>query len=320
MSYMMRSSYNRSSSLPHQVKCGRFPKNLSDSNFLPNTAICRLKISATFHKLLHLFPQRLHCRPNAVTTFCSRTYVHHLHPPREPEIPAFMIPYDDLKEEFASIFKIHCLSDLWSAFVKQHDFSTLLSSTDGFKTFSCKNLLNARRLQAQLYERQIVENDILHICSQLTLFDSEFLHCAPDFYEPPISRREDFQTDDMMWHRQLGWKILDHQDPQIAPHFARILDDGEIWLTHQHRHYLAHPGYIPMVECVLNEGVYSVHPELHLPNPPTLPNSLMDPNAKLDIKSTIYYNPELLRIDVSMKCTEIGRELVISFQPNFSIF
>ena len=294
----------------------RFPTTLSDSIFLSNTAICQLKISPTIHKLLPLITHRLHCRPNAVTTFCSRMYVDDLLPEDDSGIPPFIVPYDDPKKEFASVYKINCLHDVWKSFVEKRDISTFLSTADAHRAFYCKQFFNDQQFEAQLYERQIVENDVLHLCSQLALFNSEFLHCAPDYFNPLVRRRDDLQTDDMMWQRQLGWKILDHQDPQHVPHFARVFDDGEIWLAHQHRQLLAYPGYLPTVGICLTEGVYSIDPRLHLPNPPTLPNSLMDPNAKLDVKSTVFYNPELLRIDVRMKCTEIGRELIISFQPN----
>ena len=245
--------------------------------------------------------------------------------------PSFYVPNEDFASVLSLNFRFERIIDIWRSFLEEHESNIFKASSLGLsasilplKTL-CHSFEKDRHI-VRMFERHIDGLDDLHSC--WIYFRNElFLVSEPKSY--PIVYPDDRNArdnNDMVWHKELGWEILDHQNPEIEHLFAPIFDYGETWMSEMYESSTCEETSYTSSSSSLQSPSSSFTPAEHyssssLPSSSFIGSSIPQSETSSTkrpstVGYTVFYNIERLRIDIRVLDRSIKRELVISFAPN----
>ena len=232
----------------------------------------------------------------------------------------------------SQIYRFDRLQHIWRAFLDENESTFLNASCSGedpiLGQVHFDYEFEGQHFIANLFERHINTASAQYLGLRLYFPNNEFL--VPPFFNKHYIREHAPEKDDMKWQRQLGWDILDHQDPSIDALFSPMFDFGETWMARMRQNICSRSVADSCLDSTDAPNPYfkkiSYRPlSAAYDHPAGLQLALNDPNrihgvVDSSIVYNIFFNIELGRIDVQILCPEIARELVLSFEPEYAYY
>ena len=245
-----------------------------------------------------------------------------------PPPPSYPLPFEDLEANLSLVFNFYQLKLIWNAFISQDkaDFFNVKKNRSGnfsgIYTYKFENYYFNYWL-----DERYVDRGTGYVSSRIYFPNDHFLNWFPrphrDF-ESMLSVVSIPTVDSMNWHKQLGWEILDHQDPQFDSVFSPIFDFGEKWMIQKRSIYcLDKDGHSHRSLNTSGEMESDSLSGCATHSSSSSHDMLISETATSksnNVVFNVFYNIDLLRIDVRILDPGIQHELVLSFMPEDEYF